>query len=294
MKTPRQKRRASSANSSSTGDKPKSLEAVAVSSEAVVEAPKPKLIQVKTGGWSIDAYIQECEDERLDEFAPDFNRLDYDPNVKVMRYSVTGDFYRLFAKPSFWRAALKKSQKEIDSEARKVVPAIPHWSNKTWRKVANLEPPKLFALADSIANGCSRVPKSDLHDRLDELSILITAWVEFDKKAKWFDPSLASSDALKKFLEAAKSYIDLDQQPNQFAHLTKKVKPTGRPTTLARMRQVIEGAHIWKMHGQPSIKDLKDILKKQFGWKRKASDGTLSNSLNRLTRDAIALGKSKV
>jgi hypothetical protein len=293
VKTQRQKQQ-STTNSSKlppTGRKPAAIKAVEV---PVVDLRDQQPsgsedLVFLTAGWLIKAQLEDYEERKVDEHIPQFESLIYNPNVKVMRYSVTGDFYRLFANPSFWTAALTQGQREIDREARKVVPSIPLWSRKTWCKVADLEPTKKYAVADWIANNCRRAPKAELQGRLAELKILVTAWIEFDSKAAWFDPEIASSDTLKRFLKAALSYIRLDPKANLLAHLTKRVKPAGKPPTLQRTKRVIVGAHFWKNNGKPSIHVLEDKLEKSFRWKINEKDGK-SDSFEKIARDAKNLG----
>ena len=269
-----------------------------VSTVAVPESgnsTQPEPIQresvVSSAGWTVKATIFEDQDCPVDRDVPDFSNLKEDPSLKVMRRSAVADYYRLLALPAFWKAVATGNQSAIDKEARRMVPAIPAWSLKTWRAVAKLAPEKLKAVAQWIAGNCSRVPVAPLTERLAELPTLINAWINFDQNAKWFEPDLAQSKDLRRFIKDAAAFVELEQ-PNRLSdHTTKRIPRLGAPQTVKRTIQVIEGAHVWKEMGKPSILDLHDALVARFEWKRVNQE--TSESLQALTRDAIRLGKAK-
>jgi hypothetical protein len=247
--------------------------------------------EVKSAGWTIRTTISEDQDSVLDQNVPEFSSLRVDPSLKVMRRSAVADYYRLLALPAFWKAAATGEQSEIDQVARRLVPAIPAWSLKTWKAVSKLDPDKLKAVAQWIAGNCSRVPVAPLNDRLSELPTLINAWINFDQNAKWFEPDLARSKELKRFIKDAATFVDLEQPKQLSDHTTKRIPRLGAPQTVARTIQIMEGAHIWNLKDQPSIKDLHDALVNRFNWKRVKQK--TSDSLQALTRDAIRLAKAK-
>lgn len=246
--------------------------------------------EVRSAGWTIRTTISEDPDYVLDQDVPNFSSLQVDPCLKVMRRSAVADYYRLLALPAFWKAAATGKQSEIDEVARRLVPAIPAWSFKIWRTVAKLDPEKLKAVAQWIAGNCSRVPVAPLNDRLSELPALINAWINFDQNAKWFEPDLARSKELKRFIKDAATFVDLEQPKQLSDHTTKRIPRLGAPQTVARTIQIMEGAHIWKLQGQPTISHLHTALVARFNWKEVKQK--TSESLQSLTRDSIKLAKA--
>ena len=78
----------------------------------------------------------------------------------------------------------------MEEHARKFVPNLPVWSWKTWTKVARLKPEGLYAVAQWINDNCSREPRMSLQDNLEDLSLIVKEWTNFDEHSRWLEPGL--------------------------------------------------------------------------------------------------------
>jgi hypothetical protein len=257
-----------------------------------IPVEKSRRVEINRGGWTITADIRE-DFHQVDSNVPSFNRLSFDPKVKVKGMSVTADLYRLFASPKFWKAVATDDQKAIDGEARKLVPKLPAWSRKTWTKVARLKPEGQYAVAQWINCNCGREPQAPLLDNLEDLILIVNAWINFDEDSKWLEPGLEKHPALHQFIKAVTTYNKKPPEQHLEDQLSKRIPRKGKPQKLWRTRRIIEGAELWKNNGRPSKLQLQGILEKHFNWKRKTPEGEVSNSFEELTRQAIALGKAR-
>lgn len=197
------------------------------------------------GGLKISAKIEQLPDHYPCP-VPKWSALTFDADKKIKGRSVAADLIRLFATPKFWTAASTGNQEAIDEQARKLVPIIPFWDQPTWRRVAKMEPEQQYAVAVWISENCGRQPKVGTLNRINDLNVLVEAWINFDKHSRWIDPTLASASQVTDFVRTVDKFLRSDESKMQMDHLYKRIARKGANVTLTRTKQVIEGSVIWK------------------------------------------------
>jgi hypothetical protein len=247
------------------------------------------------GGLKISAKIEQLPDHYPCP-VPKWSALTFDADKKIKGRSVAADLIRLFATPKFWTAASTGNQEAIDEQARKLVPIIPFWDQPTWRRVAKMEPEQQYAVAVWISQNCGRQPKVGTLNRINDLNVLVEAWINFDKHSRWIDPTLASASQVTDFVRTVDKFLRSDESKMQMDHLYKRIARKGANVTLTRTKQVIEGSVIWKKRGRPSADQLDRIFVNELGWNHewfKPNNTNHSDSFIKLARQSIQLAKAK-
>lgn len=247
------------------------------------------------GGLKISAKIEQLPDHYPCP-VPKWSTLTFDADKKIKGRSVAADLIRLFATPKFWTAASTGNQEAIDEQARKLVPIIPFWDQPTWRRVAKMEPEQQYAVAVWISENCGRQPKVGTLNRINDLNVLVEAWINFDKHSRWIDPTLASASQVTDFVRTVDKFLRSDESKMQMDHLYKRIARKGANVTLTRTKQVIEGSVIWKKRGRPSADQLDRIFVNELGWNHEwfePNNTKSSDSFIKLARQSIQLAKAK-